>query len=115
MKLYTLTENTDKAREITDQLIAASPNDPVYQGLRLSQSMDQQLDYKTGKKIPRPKLSRLPPEAQLWYVAQYALRFYERGRRADAVKLLDEFEPAKVTDLNTGSMLVSAYAQMGTA
>ena len=41
VQLYNLTENTDKVREITNRLIAASPNDPVYQGLRLDQSMRQ--------------------------------------------------------------------------
>ena len=112
VKLYNLTENTDKAREITDRLIAASPNDPVYQGLRLNQSMEQQLDYETIKKY-LDKMTGVAPEARLWYTAQYVLRFYRQGRKADAIRLLDEFEAAKVTDPNTGSMLVNAYAQMG--
>ena len=112
VKLYKLTENADKVRKITDRLIAASPNDPVYQGLRLSQSMEQQLDYGTIKKY-LDEMTGVAPEARFWYVAEYASQFYQRGREAEARKLLDEFEVAKVTDLNTGSMLVSAYAQMG--
>ena len=112
VKLYNLTEDTNKAREITDRLIAASPNDPVYQGLRLDQSMEQQLDYETTKRY-LDEMTEVAPETRLWYVAQCALRFYEQGKKADAIKLLDEFEAAKVTDLNTGLMLVNAYAQMG--
>ena len=111
VKLYNLTENTDKAREITDRLIAASPGDPVYQGLRLDQSMEQ-LDYETTKKYLN-EMTGVAPEARLWYAAEYASQFYRRGREAEAQKLLDEFEAAKVTDLNTGSKLVSAYTQMG--
>ena len=111
VKLYNLTENTDKAREITDQLITASPDDPVYQGLRLDQSMEQP-DYETIKKYLN-EMTGVAPEARLWYAAEYASQFYRQGREAEARKLLDEFEAAKVTDLNTGSKLVSAYTQMG--
>ncbi len=114
VKLYNLTENTDKARETTNRLIAASPNDPVYQGLRLNQSIVHQLDYETTKKY-LDEMTGVAPEAQLWYAARYVRKFYGQGRKADALKLLDEFDSVKVTDLNTGSMLVSAYTQMGRA
>ena len=114
VKLYYLTENTGKAREITDRLIAASPNDPVYQALRLDQSMEQQFDYETTEKY-LDEMTEVAPEARLWYVAQYALKFYRQGRKADATKLLGEFEAAKVTDPNIGSTLVNLYAQMGRA
>ena len=112
VKIYYLAENTDKAREITDRLITASPNDPVYQALRLNQSMEQQLDYETARKY-LDEMAEVAPEARLWYTARYVQKFYGQGRKADAVKLLGEFADAKVTDLNTGSMLISAYAQMG--
>ena len=112
VKLYNLTEDTDKAREITDRLIAASPNDPVYQGLRLDQSIEQQLDYETTKKY-LDEMTGVAPEARLWYAVRYVRKFYGQGKKADALKLLDEFDSVKVTDLNAGSMLVSAYTQMG--
>ena len=114
VKLYKLTENADKVRKITNRLIAASPNDPVYQALRLDQSMEQQLDYETTEKY-LDEMTEVAPEARLWYVAQYALKFYRQGRKADATKLLGEFEAAKVTDPNIGSTLVNLYAQMGRA
>ena len=112
VKLYKLTENADKVRKITNRLIAASPNDPVYQGLRLNQSMEQQLDYETIKEY-LDEMAGVAPEAWLWYVAEYASQLYRQGRETDALKLLDELEAEKVTDLSTGSALVSAYAQMG--
>ncbi|RKU08721.1 hypothetical protein C6502_14200, partial [Candidatus Poribacteria bacterium] len=112
VKLYNLTEDTDKAKEITDRLITASPNDPVYQGLRLNQSIEHQLDYETTKKY-LDEMTGVAPEARLWYAARYIRKFHEQGRKADALKLLEEFDAVKVTDLNTGSMLVSAYTRMG--
>ena len=33
-RIYILTENRDKTKETIDRLLAASPNDPVYQSLR---------------------------------------------------------------------------------
>jgi tetratricopeptide (TPR) repeat protein len=112
VKLYNLIENTDKARGIIDRLITASPNDAVYQGVRLSQLMRQNFDYETLKKY-LDEMVRVAPEARLWYISQYASELYQQGRKAEVVKLLDEAASAKVTDLNTGSMLVSVYAQMG--
>ena len=112
VKLYKLTEDTDKAREITDRLIAASPNDPVYQGLRLDQSIEHHLDYETTKKY-LDEMAGGAPEARLWYAARYVRVLHEQGKKADALKLLEEFDSVKVTDLNTGSMLVSAYTRMG--
>ena len=112
VQLYNLTENTDKVKEIIDRLIAASPSDLVYQGLRLNQLMEQQLDYETAKKY-LDEVTGAAPETRLWYVAEYASQLYRQAREADALKLLNEFEAAKVIDLNTGLKLVSAYAQMG--
>ena len=62
VQLYILTVNTDKAREITQRLIAASPNDPVYHGMRLSPSTQQNLDYETVKKY-RDEMTGVAPQA----------------------------------------------------
>ena len=112
VQLYILTANTDKAREITQRLIAASPNDPVYHGMRLSPSTQQNLDYETVKKY-RDEMTGVAPQAQLWYIAQYARRLWLQRKKADAAKLLDEFKDAKVTDPGTASQLVIAFAQVG--
>ena len=111
-QLYTLIDNTDKAREITHRMIAASPKDPVYHGIRLNQSMQQNLDYETVKKYI-DEMAGVAPQARLWYIAQYARRFYLQRKKADAAKLLGEFEDAKVTDPGAASQLVIAFAQVG--
>ena len=111
VQIYILTENTDKTKETIDRLLAVSPNDPLYQSLRLSRTMRQDIDYETLKKS-LDEITGLTPEARLWYIAQYAGDFYRRGWKADAEKLAAELETAEVTDLRTGSMLVSTLAQM---
>ena len=113
-QIYILTENRDKTKETIDRLLAASPNDPVYQSLRLNQAVQQNLDYETLKKY-LDEITGLTAEARLWYVARYVsdfYHFYRRGQKADAQKLVAELEAAQVTDLGTASMLISALAQM---
>ena len=111
VQIYILTDNTDKTKETIDRLLAVSPNDPLYRSLRLSRSMRQDIDYETLKKY-LDEITGLTPEARLWYIAQYAGDFYRRGSKADAEKLAAELETAEITDLGTGSMLVSTLAQM---
>ena len=111
-QIYKLTENTKKTTEMIERLLAASPNDPVYQSLRLSQAMDQNLDYETLEKY-LDEMTELTPEARLWYIALYAANFYRQGRKTDAEKLAAELEGAKITDLSTGSMIINVLAQMG--
>ena len=111
-QVYTLTQNTDKTAETIDRLIAASPNDPVYQSVRLTRLMKQELNYETLKKH-LDEMTGLTPEARYWYIAQYADNFYRRGQKADAEKLVVELEDAKVTDLDTGEKIVNTLAQMG--
>ena len=111
-QVYTLTQNTDKTEETIDRLIAASPNDPVYQSVRLTRLMKQELNYETLKKY-LDEMTGLTPEARYWYIAQYADSFYRRGQKADAEKLAVELEDAKVTDLDTGEKVVNTLAQMG--
>ena len=111
-QVYTLIQNTDKTEETIDQLIAASPNDPVYQSVRLTRLMKQELNYETLKKY-LDEMTGLTPEARYWYIAQYANSFYRRGQKADAEKLAVELEAAKVTDLDTGEKVVNTLTQMG--
>ncbi len=110
-QIYTLTQNTDKTKEATDRLFAASPNDPVYQSLRLNQAIQRNIDYETLKKH-LDEMTNLTTEARLWYIAQYASNAYRRGQKAAAEKLLTEIEEAQITDLSTGAMLVTALAQI---
>ncbi len=111
-QIYTLTQNTDKAKDTIDRLIAASPNDPVYQSIQLTSFMEHGLDYETLKKS-LDEMTGLPPEARLWYIAQYASNFYNQGQKEDAEKLAAELEGAKVTDFKTGARIVNTLTQMG--
>ena len=111
-QLYTLTDNTDKTRKITEQLLAASPNDPVYQAIRLGQIMQHNLNYETFKKY-LDELTILTPEARYQYIVQYTKTLCRRGKQADVEKLLDELKSVQVPDLSTGVMLVDVLVLMG--
>ena len=110
-QIYKLTENTDKVSETLDRLIAVSPNDPVYQSIRLNEAMLKDRSYETFKAY-LDGITGLNAEARLWYIAQYASSFYRAGQKADAEKLVMELESAKVTDLSTAARIVSTLAQM---
>ena len=110
-QLYTLTDNTDKTREITEQLLATSPNDPVYQAVRLHQTMQHNLNYETFKKHLN-EATGLTSEARHQYTIQYTEKLYRRGKKADAEKLLDELRGIPVPDLSTGVMLVDILVLM---
>ena len=111
-QIYILTRNTDKTNEMLERLIAASPNDPVYQGTRLTRLMGQGISYETLKKY-LDEMTALVPDARLWYVAGYASTFYRQGRKEDTEKLVTELVDAEVSDLDTGATIVTALAQMG--
>ncbi|MDE0681543.1 MAG: tetratricopeptide repeat protein, partial [Candidatus Poribacteria bacterium] len=98
--LYTLTGNSEKTREITERLIAISPNNPAYQSMLLdSFAMAQRLDYDTLKK-QFEEMSGLTPEARYWYTIEYARRLFYDGKAEAAEKLLDELKGVNVTNLS---------------
>ena len=111
-QLYTLTDHTDKTRKITEQLLASSPNDPVYQAIRLQQTLQHNLNYEIFKKH-LDEMTGLTPEARHQYIIQYTEKLYRRGEKADAEKLLDELEGVQVPNLSTGVMLVDVLVLMG--
>ena len=111
-QIYILTQDTDKTNETLERLIAASPNDPVYQGTRLTRLVGQGISYDTLKKY-LDEMTALAPDARLWYVARYASDFYRQGRKEDTEKLVVELVDAEVSDLSTGATIVSALARIG--
>ena len=112
-QIYILTQDTDKANETLERLIAASPNDPVYHGTRLTRLIGQGISYETLKKYLDEVTTLVSPDARLWYVARYASNFYRHGRKEDTEKLVVELIDAEVSDLNTGATIVSTLARMG--
>ncbi|MBI1928664.1 tetratricopeptide repeat protein [Candidatus Poribacteria bacterium] len=111
-QLYILTQNIDKTSETIERLIALSPNDPTYQALQFTYSM-QKLDFEMVKKRLERMSQMMSPEARLWYVSQYAGMLYGQGKKDEMEKLLPEIENAKVTDVQTGAMLIGTLTQMG--
>ena len=56
---------------------------------------------------------QLSLEARLWYTSRLASTLHRGGRQADAKKLMDEVQDAKVTDVQILSELVRVMAQIG--
>ena len=111
--LYTLTDNFEKREEITERLIAISPNNPAYQGMQLDLlAKTQTLDYDTLKK-QFDEMSGLTPEARHWYTIEYAVRLFYDGKAEDAEKLLDELKDVNVTNLSNNTTLADILIQMG--
>ena len=110
-QLYILTDETEKTDEITDRLIAASPNDLTYQAMRLNHVIQEDSDAETVQKHLNA-ITGLTSEAKLWYTAQYVSKLYDEDKKADAAELLNVLERTKVTDLNASAMLVNALLLM---
>ena len=112
VKINILMENTDKTLQTIDRLIALSPNDLSYRALQLDRALERDLNYEAAKSY-LDGLSQLSLEARLWYTSRLASALYRGGRQADAKKLMDEIEDAKVTDVQVLSELVRVMAQIG--
>jgi len=112
-ELYMLTNNFEKTEEITEKLIAISPNNPTYQGMQLDRLiMKQTLDSDTFQK-QFDEMSGLTPEARHWYTIQYANRLFYNGKAEDAEKLLDELKDVNVSNLSNNTTLANILIQMG--
>ena len=110
-QLYTLVQHHDKAEQVIERLIDASPNDPTYQPLLLKRALQEDLSYETLKKS-LDAMHGLTHEARLQYIAEYATQLYRKKKRDDARKLMAELEDVKVTDLSTGIVLVNTLVLM---
>ena len=110
-QLYILTDDTEKTDEITERLIAASPDDLTYRAIRLNRVIQADADAETVQKHLNA-ITGLTAEARLWYTAQYVDKLYHEDKKVDAAQLLDELERTKVTDLNASAMLVDALLLM---
>ena len=112
-ELYMLTDNFEKAEEITEKLIAISPNNPAYQSMQLDRlNRMETLDYDTLKK-QFDAMPGLTPEARHWYTIQYASRLFYNGKVEDTEKLLDDLKDVNVTHLSNSPTLANTLIQMG--
>ena len=110
-QLYMLTDNTEKTDEITERLIAASPDDLTYQAIRLNRIIQEDSDAEIVEKHLNA-ITGLPSEARLWYTAQYVSKLYDEDKKAAAEQLLNKLANTKITELNASSMLVNALLLM---
>ena len=108
VKLYTLVQFEDKAKETIDRLVEISPNDSAYQPLKLHRTMEENPDYETLKKSLE-EMPGIDDVSRLAYIAEYAQILYRKDKKEDAAKLLREIEDVTVTDINTGLELVDAF------
>ncbi len=108
VKLYTLVQFDDKAKEAIDRLVEISPNDSAYQPLKLHRIMEENPDYETLKKSLK-EMPGMDNVSQLAYIAEYAQMLYHKDKKEDAAKLLSEIENVNVTDINTGFELIDAF------
>ena len=112
-ELYTLTDNFEKTREISEKLITISPNNPVYQGMRLGLlTMGQEFNYTTLKK-QFDEMPGLTPEARHWHTVEYARRLFYDGKAEDAEKLLDDLKDVNVANLSNITALADILIQIG--
>ena len=112
-ELYTLTDNFEKTKEITERLIAISPNNPAYQGMQLDQLYTEgMLDYDTWKK-QFDEMSGLTPEARHWHTIEYARRLFYNGKAKDAERALDALKDVNVTNLSNRTIFIDTLIQMG--
>ena len=108
VKLYTLVQFDDKAKETIDRLVEISPNDSAYQPLRLHHIMQENPDYETLKKSLN-EMQGIDDVSRLAYIAEYAQILYRKDKKEDAAKLLSEIEDATVTDIDIGFEVVAAF------
>ena len=112
-QLYVLTGNREKSEQITERLVAASPNNPAYQGMQLNLLQTQKkLNYDTLMN-QLELMTWLTPEDRQWYMADFARRFSYQDQREDAEKLLDDLEKIKIINPNVFTILVDTFVRMG--
>ncbi len=111
--VYTMTYNDKKAVEVVNRLVTLSPDDPTYRDMQFQFVMqDHNPDYETVQGY----LAQIPatiPQVHLQYTTQSTMRFLQVGKKSAAEKLLAQFKNEKMTDLATGTMLITAFSQLG--
>ncbi len=110
-QIYTLTENPEKTNDIIEQLIDVSPNDTSYQAIRFNKAIQKNLSSETLEKYLN-NITGLTEETRLWYTLQFIKKRYREGEKAEAEKLVSEFENTKIMELNTVKELIETLVLM---
>ena len=110
-QIYTLTENPEKTNDIIEQLIDVFPNDTSYQAIRFNKAIQKNLSSETLEKYLN-NITGLTEETRLWYTLQFIKKRYREGEKAEAEKLISDFENIKVMELNTVDALIETLVLM---
>lgn len=111
-QLYGLIGDNDKSALVIEKLLAAAPNDPVYQSIKLHRDVfKNQLSF--DEIMQRfDSMQWLTPQARQWFLADFIrLSNYVgyQGPKDIAEKLLNELAKESVDDPKIIPMLVNAY------
>ncbi len=112
-QLYHLNRKSEKIQEITDRLMAASPNKPVYQRMQLEELLTEK-DFDLEKYFEKlDNMSWLTPEYRHLYITDTIRRFQSQGRTEDAKKLFNSIENELIVNDKNANLMVSMYIGFG--
>ena len=113
---YDLIEDNDKSELVIEKLLAAAPNAPVYQSIKLQQDvLKNQISF--DEIMQRlDSMQWLTPQARQWFLANF-IRLSNaenyQGPKDNAENLLNELAKESVDISKNIPMLVNAYVSMG--
>ena len=112
-QLYILTQNQEKTDEVLEKLIAASPDNLIYKGVKL-RSLVAQEQFKYDDLISYlDEMTGLSADGKNWYLIEHASKFVGKGNHDDAEKLLDKLEGMDVLHLSNSHRLIDLFVQRG--
>ncbi len=114
-QLYILMKNQEKTDEVLDKLLAASPDNLVYQGIKLRNMVAQQQTSHESFTDQLGKMTGLSEDGKNWYQVEYASFFLNRSTPDDAEQLLDKLEEMDVLQLSNSHKLIDLFMKKGRA
>ena len=114
-QLYGLIRDNGKSEQAIEKLLAAAPNDPLYQSIQLQRDVfENHLNF--DEIMQRlDSMQWLTPQARQWFLADFIrVSSYQdyQGPKDNAEKLLDELAKEAVDDPKIIRMLANAYITM---
>ncbi len=111
-QLYGLNEDDEKLALLIDKLLAAAPNNPLYQSIKLRNDVfENKLNFEEF--MPRlDSMEWLSTDARQWFMIDFVRRLNFQGQKNDVDKLVDELQKEEIDDPKLVPMLVNAYSSM---
>ena len=117
-QLYDLIGDSEKSEQTIEKLIAAAPNDPVYQSIKLQNDVfENHLNFDEIMQRLN-SMQWLTPQARQWFLADFiGTSIYQdyQGPKDNAEKLLDELAKEVIEDPKIIPIIVIAYSSIGRA